>query len=176
MKAFQKAAKVVDEEPQNPSDENEDSDEVEKHLKKEFNVEWKLIPPGSQWRDPAERAIKSVKNMMKSVFNTDKEIPVLTIGEYWCLFSEISEILNRRPTEGIMYDGTLRFICPNDLLLGRTSKDQPIIMSDALNVKTRIKLIEEIKQTFWKNYLNALAGNSHLFMYPCWYAQSRNPM
>ena len=48
-------------------------------------------------------------------------------------------------------------------------------MSDALNVKTRIKLIEEIKQTFWKNYLNALAGNSHLFKYPCWYAQSRKP-
>ena len=112
---------------------------------------------------------------MKSVFNTDKDIPVLTIGEYWCLFSEISEILNRRPTEAIMHEGTLRFICPNDLLLGRTTKHQPVIMSDTLDVKQRITLIEGIKENFWKSYLNVLAGNSYLLKYPCWYAQSRKP-
>ena len=36
-------------------------------------------------------------------------------------------------------------------------------------------LIENMKERFWKNYLNVLAGDSSLMKYPCWYKQSRRP-
>ena len=36
-------------------------------------------------------------------------------------------------------------------------------------------LIENIKEKFWKNYLNVLASDSSLMKYPCWYKQSRRP-
>ena len=175
MKAFVKASKTVDEEGQDTLEEVNDPEEVEQVLMKEFNIKWELIPPGSQWRDPAERAIKSIKTMMKSVFNTDKDMPVLTIGEYLCLFAEISELLNRRPIEAMVYEDKLKFICPNDLLLGRTSKDQPELMSDTFDIKRRITLLENIKEKFWKHYLNVLAGDSRLMKYPCWYSQTRRP-
>ena len=153
----------------------ESKSEVEDFVSKRFNLTWNLIPPGSQWRDPAERAIRSIKTMMRSVFNTDKELPVLTIGEYWCLFSEISEILNRRPIEASVSESTLSFICPNDLLLGRTSKYQPVCAPDELSIKSRLTLIESIKASFWKEYVSVLAGDSHLLKYPTWYKQSRKP-
>merc|ERR1712203_6468 len=75
----------------------------------------------------------------------------------------------------VIYEGSLRDICPNDLLLGRTSKDQPIEMNDVMDIKRRLSLLENLKAKFWKTYLNVLAGDSRLMKYPCWYSQSRAP-
>ena len=175
MRAFVKAARVHNEGDNDDLD-TESKNEIEDLVSKRFNLKWNLLPPGSQWRDPAERAIKSIKIMMKSVFNTDKELPVLTMGEYWCLFAEISEILNRRPIEAKVGESDLSFICPNDLIIGRGTKYQPLSLTEQLSVSNRIQLIESIKTSFWKEYLSVLAGNSHLLKYPTWYKQSRKPV
>merc|ERR1712064_119749 len=106
------------------SDKKDEKDETE--LLKEFNIEWNFIPPGSQWRDPAERSIKSIKQILKSIDFLNSKI-VLTISEYNLLFSEICEILNRRPISASMNKDNIDFICPNSLMMGRNSKFQPII-------------------------------------------------
>ena len=173
MRAFLAASKTLDDESQVDVDKNDM--EMENIVSSRFGVKWNLIPPGTQWRDPAERAIKSIKNMMKTVFNTDKDMPILTIGEYNCLFAEIAEILNRRPIEGVMYEDTLRFICPNDIIIGRTSKEAPLEINVEISNKARLNLINQIKQNFWKQYLNILASDTRLFKYPCWYKHGRTP-
>ena len=108
MSAFIAGAKVVgtgavEEHPGEGSD-------FEDVLKRKYNIEWDFIPPGSQWRDPAERSIKSLKGMMQTIFNTEHNKSVLTINEYWSIFSQCAEILNRRPIKGFMDDGTIKFI------------------------------------------------------------------
>ena len=154
-----------------PSSEND----FEALLQKEFNIKWEFIPPGSQWRDPAERSIKSLKEMMSTIFNSEHNKKVLTLNEYWCIFSECAEILNRRPIQGFMDNDTLTFICPNQLILGRTSKHQPLAKSEILDTKPRLQLIENIKSEFWNNLMNVLAADSKLMKYPCWYSQDREP-
>ena len=113
---------------------------------------------------------------MQTIFNSEHNKKVLTLNEYWCLFSECAEILNRRPIQGYMHEDTLKFICPNQLILGRTSKDQPTATShEILKSKPRLELIENIKSEFWNQFMNVLAADSKLMKYPCWYSQSREP-
>ena len=174
MTTFISGAKVVGGEAPNINEDAESSD-FEATLQRKFNISWKFIPPGSQWRDPAERSIKSLKEMMQTIFNTEHNKTVLTINEYWSIFTQCSEILNRRPIQGYMHEDTLKFICPNQLLLGRTSKDPPAYTDEDLEARPRLELLQNIKSEFWKHLMNVLAADSRLMKYPCWYSQSREP-
>ena len=172
MTTFISGAKVVGTEE---IVENLDKSEFEATLERKYNIDWTFIPAGSQWRDPAERSIKSLKTMMQSIFNTEHNKAVLTINEYWSIFAQCSEILNRRPIQGYMQDDTLKFICPNQLLLGRTSKEAPAHTSEDLAARPRLELLQNIKSEFWRHLMNVLAADSRLMKYPCWYSQSREP-
>ena len=174
MTTFISGAKVVGTESENVDTPIEESD-FESTLQRKFNIDWEFIPPGSQWRDPAERSIKSLKGMMQTIFNTEHNKTVLTINEYWSIFSQCSEILNRRPIQGYVQDDTINFICPNQLLLGRTSKDAPSYTAEDIGSRPRLELLESLKKEFWKHLMNILAADSRLMKYPCWYSQSRKP-
>ena len=173
MSAFISGAKVVGTETTDyqPGDESE----FENVLKRKYNIVWDFIPPGSQWRDPAERSVKSLKGMMQTIFNTEHNKIVLTINEYWSIFSQCAEILNRRPIQGYMDDSTLKFICPNQLLLGKTAKESPPYTNEDLETRPRLELLQTIKKEFWKHLMNVLAADSRLMKYPCWYSQTREP-
>ena len=171
MSAFKAASKEVS----SSEDNSNNSLMLQQTIEETFGVQWTFIPPGSQWRDPAERAIKSIKQMMDSVFSCEKGKPVLTLNEYWCLFSEISEMLNRRPIQGAIFEGTVSLISPNQLILGRTSKDQPVTLPNNIKARERLKLISDIKAAFWKSMISVFAGDSRLFKYTTWYKQSRVP-
>ena len=168
-------AKAQEEAQEEALEEAPGKSEFEDILEKEFNIDWEFIPPGSQWRDPAERSVKSLKEMMQTIFNSEHNKRVLTFNEYQCLFSECAEILNRRPIEGTLREDSLKFICPNQLLLGRTSKDQPTASTIITKKKDRLELLENIKSEFWKQLMDVLAADSRLMKYPCWYSQKREP-
>ena len=111
---------------------------------------------------------------MASLFASN-QLP-LTICEYTLLFSELGEILNRRPIEGQIHDNSIQFISPNSLLLGRTSKFQPIVTPPKIEEnRIRLKIISTFKSQFWDLYIKSLAGNSTLFKYQNWYKQNRIP-
>ena len=74
-----------------------------------------------------------------------------------------------------MHEDTLKFICPNQLLLGRTSKEAPAYTNEDLADRTRLELLQNIKSEFWRHLMNVLAADSRLMKYPCWYSQSREP-
>ena len=173
MSAFIAGAKVVAE--AGDLQVQGDGSEFEDTLRRKYNIEWNFIPPGSQWRDPAERSIKSLKGMMQTVFNTEHNKSVLTINEYWSIFSQCAEILNRRPIQGYLDDGTIKFICPNQLLLGKTAKEAPPYTDEDLGLRPRLELLQGLKAEFWKCLMNVLAADSRLMKYPCWYSQTREP-
>ena len=97
------------------------------------------------------------------------------MNEYWLLFTNISEILNRRPIQGTLFEDSINFITPNNLILGRTSKYQPIVAPKYVDSKLRLQLIEDLKAQFWKRLINVLATDSQLMKYQTWYQQSRTP-
>ena len=178
MSSFIAGAKVVgmdiDVEIGDIPEDFEESD-FEATLERKYNIDWTFIPAGSQWRDPAERSVKSLKTMMQTIFNTEHNKAVLTINEYWSIFSQCSEILNRRPIQGYMHEDTLKFICPNQLLLGKTSKEAPAYNKDDMEARPRLELLQAIKSEFWRLLMNVLAADTRLMKYPCWYSQSREP-
>ena len=174
MSSFISGSKLLTEENVNEINDPK----IDKVILESFNISWNFIPPGSQWRDPAERSIKSIKSLMASLFTnlTNSNCLPLTISEYHLLFSEIAEILNRRPIEGQIYEDSINFITPNSLLLGRTSKYQPINTPPNIQEgRPRLKLLAEIKSKFWDSLIKVLAGNSSLFKYQNWYKQDRLP-
>ena len=177
MSAFIASAKVVGTETGEdlPGKKKRKEPEFEDALRTKYNIEWAFIPPGSQWRDPAERSIKSLKGMMQTIFNTEHNKSVLTINEYWSIFSQCAEILNRRPIQGFMDDGTIKFICPNNLLLGKTAKEAPPYTDEDFEIRPRLELLQGLKKEFWRSLMNVLAADSRLMKYPCWYSQTREP-
>ena len=173
MSSFISGSKLVKENKDNIDE--KDETELLKEFNTNYNINWKFIPAGSQWRDPAERTIKSIKQIFKSIDFLNNKI-VLTISEYNLLFSEICEILNRRPISAKMNDDDIDFICPNSLMLGRTSKFQPIISPPSIEAgKQRINLIDNLKKSFWKRLMGDLAASANLFKTQNWYHQNHEP-
>ena len=179
MSSFLAGAKSIGKTIEDEIDEDAKPDKrkfnFEENLTHAYNIDWKFILPGSQFRDPAERSVKSVKELMYSIFNSEHNRPCLTLNEYWCIFSDVCEILNRRPIQGVMSEDMLQFVCPNQLLFGRSSKDPPLSLPDNLETKPRLELMDSIKQEFWKCLMDTLAADSQLMKYPCWYKQSSKP-
>ena len=174
MTAFIKGSKELD------SDITEDAlrgfQNFETNLRREFAMKWKFIPAGSQWRNPAERTIKSFKEQLMKIFNLkNDDKPILTTNEYWLLFTDISEQLNRRPIQGFLdQENDLQFVSPNSLLMGRPTKNKTdnLIIKDAFQ---RLDLINSIKQNFFQNIIDIIIRDHVLFKTPKWYTQSRKP-
>ena len=166
MSAFKAAAKEF----------NETIDEGDyESVFREMNIEWKFIPAASQWKNPAEAGVKSVKAMTKFLTH-HKSAPVLTAGEYWLLFRNISEVLNRRPLSASVHDDMVSFICVNDLLMGRPSRHVPhgvVQPNDDLDV--RANLIKDLTSKFWNEMQGILASSPSLFKAQKWYSHGRKP-
>ena len=48
-------------------------------------------------------------------------------------------------------------------------------LPDNIRASERLKLISDIKASFWKSMISVFAGDSRLFKYTTWYKQSRVP-
>ena len=149
-------------------------DKYKDALCREFNVDWRFIPAASQWRDPAERLVKSIKGLFKSLF-VHENAPVLTLNEFWGLFRDISEILNRRPITAYVKEDTVTFITPNSLLIGRPSKDPPAFSTNEDDPRARQRLIKSLTERFWKNLQNELIAEPSYFKANKWQMHKRVP-
>ena len=147
----------------------------QKEVQSTFNCDWKFIPAASQHRDPVESQVKCIKNMMKCI-SSHGEQPVLSLNEYWLLFSNIAELLNRRPVSSFIEEGEVRFICPNNLTMGRSSKDPPQFISErAISDRSRVKLVEQITEAFWNQLQEEMCTSPYMFKTSRWYKTPREP-
>ena len=152
-----------------------DPNEFMDKVRNSFHVDWKFIPSASQWRDPVERQIKTIRRMLKSIQHHNQS-PVLTLNEYYLLFSNISEIMNRQPMKAYLENDEIKFISPNTLLIGRGSKDPPALTQNIeTNLRARQKLIEDRTNIFWRELTSELCNSPSMFKTSRWYKTPRDP-
>ena len=114
-------------------------------------TEWEFTKSAdSPWQNGcSESLIRLTKRNMAQSIGTN----VLSFNELLTVVFEIAGLLNSRPI-GVKPTELLEdYICPNDLLMGRASKDVPVGEFDqGEKFLKRLHTCQEIVQRFWKNW------------------------
>ena len=99
----------------------------------------------------SEALIKSVKRSLIIAIGESK----LTFGELQTVLFEVANLLNERPigTKPGVDIELGSYLCPNDLLLGRTSIKAPVDKYMTENgIKNRLEFIERVTNGFWRKW------------------------
>ena len=138
-----------------------------------MGIDWKILPPGSQWKNGlSESVVKQVKRLTRFL-GYHETAPALTPLEYQLLFSNIKELLNRRPIGYTVEDGTVTILSPNSFLFGRPSRHWTDIANLPTDPKARSNLVYDLTKSFWKRLQSDLASSSQLFKAPKWSSHGR---
>ena len=90
----------------------------------EKGMHWKLRTPAAPHQNGCAKArVKTCKNALKRAMGSQ----VLTSFELYTVFLEVANLVtNQRPIRRIPNDpDDGKYICPNDILLGRASSELP---------------------------------------------------
>ena len=115
----------------------------------EKGIEWKFTTPASPHQNGCTEAlIKTCKSALKGAIGEQ----VLTPLELYTCLLEVANLVNQRPIGRIPSDpddGT--YICPNDMLLGRTTSQVPQgPFKETRNSRHRVEFVQRIVDSFWK--------------------------
>ena len=113
---LKKAAKVLEiNEAENPA--NWDWNSV-KSAGARLGTDWVFLPPGTQWRNRAEAAVKVLKSTLRLTISSQTK---LNFSELETILMNNANMMNNRPLTVKVYDDyTFHPLTVNQLLLGRT--------------------------------------------------------
>ena len=134
------------------------------------NVEFVFgTPYFHEGQGPVERLIKEVKGNLKTITKN-----LLTFGELDCLLSEASYLVNSRPLQPNPTAGEDGFICPNDILFGRSDREPPTFEVDITdnNLSRRAAHKQRIIAEFWEKW--SCSYYQSLLRYSKWKYKDRN--
>ena len=136
-----------------------------------FKTIWSFCPADAPWQNGSTEAlVKSVKRALKLVIGEQ----VLTYAEFQTVVYEAAQLVNQRPIGKLPLspdDGT--YLCPNDLILGRSTNYVPQgPFEENANMKRRLNFIEEIVGNFWRRWSREVFPN--LVVEPKWHVERRN--
>ncbi|UYV79791.1 hypothetical protein LAZ67_18000663, partial [Cordylochernes scorpioides] len=123
-------------------------------------ITWHFIPPGGpHFGGLWEAGIKSVKSHLVRTFKST----ILNYEEMNTLIIQIESCLNSRPLAPLSSDpNDYEALTPAHFLIGSSFSEIPTSNSEVLNLQTRWKLIQNLKNSFWsrwsKEYLSNLQG------------------
>lgn len=114
----------------------------------EQGTQWTFGPADSPWHQGAvEALVKSAKRCFKLAVHGQRVSP----AEFMTLCAETANMLNERPIGTIPSDDSdIDILTPNCLLLGRTRASNPGGWSTSHSSKSRLEVICEINDKFWK--------------------------
>ena len=115
-----------------------------------------------------ERLIQEVKKNLKVI---SKYTP-LTFAELDCLLAESSYHVNSRPLQPNPRGGEDGFICPNDILMGRSDMEPPAIDVHDSSLTRRAAFKQRIIDDFWNKWSTSYFQT--LVKYHKWVLRSRN--
>jgi len=132
---------------------------------------WTFCPADAPWQNGSTEAlVKSIKRALNVVMG-DK---VCSYAEFQTVVYEAAQLVNQRPIGRnplTPNDGT--YLCPNDLLLGRSTNKVPQgPFAERSSSKQRICFIQEIVSSFWKRWSREVFPN--LVIEPKWHTERRN--
>jgi len=117
----------------------------------EQGMEWKFITPESPHQNGcAEALVKSCKLALKKAIGDQ----VLTPFELYTCLVEVANLVNQRPIGRIPNDpDDGSYLCPNDILLGRSSSHVPQgPFRETRNPRHRVEFVQKIVDSFWKRW------------------------
>ncbi|KAJ8036637.1 hypothetical protein HOLleu_20672 [Holothuria leucospilota] len=127
------------------------SDEQLKEFCAERQTEWKFTTPSAPHQNGcAESLVKSCKMAIRRAIGEQ----VLTVMELNTCLQEIANLVNQRPIGRIPTDpDDGRYLCPNDMLLGRASRDVPQgPFRETRNPRHRVEFVQKIVDSFWRRW------------------------
>ena len=124
-------------------------------------------PFHSQGQGAVERLVKVVKRHLKVITKAR-----LTFGELDMLLSEASYLVNSRPLQYYPQAGSDGYICPNDILFGRSDIEPPIMTFEDTDVFKRLGEKQAIIHEFWEKWSNSYLQSLH--RYSQWEKGNRN--
>ena len=117
----------------------------------EKGIKWKFTTPAAPHHNGcAEALVKSCKKALKIAIGKQ----VLTPFELYTCLLEVANLVNQRPIGRIPNDpddGT--YLCPNDLLLGRSTAEVPQgLFKPTKNPRDRVEFVQRLVDSFWKRW------------------------
>ena len=138
-----------------------------------FGTTWSFCPPDAPWQNGSTEAlVKSIKRALKCVMGNQ----VFSYAELQTVVYEAAQLVNQRPIgrhptspdEGA-------YLCPNDLLLGRSTPNVPQgPFAEKNSLKHRLQFIEEVVSSFWKRWSREVFPS--LVLEPKWHTEKRNAL
>ena len=117
-------------------------------------ITWKLSPADSPWWNSCCEAL--IRSAKKAIDLATRESKV-TFSELQTVFFQCANILNERPI-GInpAKQNDYSYICPNDILLGRSTSNPPEeLFCEKTNIAKRVMFLENIVNSFWKKWTSS---------------------
>ena len=115
----------------------------------ERGTEWRFITPQAPHQNgTAESLVKSCKIALKKAIGSQ----VLTPFELHTCLQEVANLVNQRPIGRSPNDPDIgAYLCPNDMLLGRSSSKIPQgPFKETKNPNHRVEFVQRIVNEFWK--------------------------
>jgi hypothetical protein len=134
-------------------------------------TEWEFTKSAdAPWQNGcSESLIRLTKRNIAHSIGTN----VLTFNELLTVMFEIAGLLNSRPIGTKPMEDVEDYVCPNDLLMGRASKDVPVgNLDQGQRFLKRLSMCQEIVQQFWKNWQRKYFHT--LIIRQRWHTESRN--
>ena len=112
---------------------------------------------GTQWifttphqNGCAEALVKSCKRAIKNAIGEQ----VLSPFELYTYFMEVGNLVNQRPIGRVPNDpDDGKYLCPNDMLLGRATSEVPQgPFSATKNPRKRVEFVQILVNSFWKRW------------------------
>ena len=118
-----------------------------------------------------ERYNRGISKNGKKVVIGDQ---VLSFSELQTTLFEVSQIVNQRPIGRILTEtDDDKYICPNDLIIGRASPNVPQgPFKDRQSLKHRFDFIQRLVNQFWKRWYRDVFPN--LIIRQKWHVDERN--
>ncbi|XP_078346298.1 uncharacterized protein LOC144631679 [Oculina patagonica] len=141
----------------------------------EFGVtegfQWEFIPADAPWQNGiSEALIKSIKRAITLAIGEN----VLTFSELQTICFEAANLVNERPIgrhPTTTDDGA--YLCPNDLLLGRSTPRVPSgPFRESANPRHRFEFVQNIVNGFWKRWTRDFFPS--LLVRQKWHTSHRN--
>ena len=115
----------------------------------ERGTEWKFTTPAAPHQNGCvESLVKSCKVALKKAIGDQ----TLTPFELYTCLQEVANLVNQRPIGRIPNDpDDGAYLCPNDMLLGRSSSTVPQgPFRETRNPRHRVEFVQQIVNAFWK--------------------------
>ena len=134
-------------------------------------IEWVFSPGDAPWWNVCvESLIKSVKKGIHHAIGMQR----ISFSEMLTVMFEVANLVNERPVGTKPNSASdFTYLCPNDLLLGRSSSRIPSgPWNETTNIRKRFYFVQSIINSYWKKWTQCYFPS--LMLQQMWHHQTRN--